>query len=363
MPANYTRRRDLFADAGLADPERLIRAVVDEVKALGLPAEWPAMASPEELAQIRRRIAPRLERVPPEQRRLASVVPEWVRERSGDLAAALWLAHAQLAPLDVPGFLLAVLDAFLASGRVRDAFGYARFMLDLRFEWGRVYADPSLAYEFLKPREPNPLVWRLLEELSACGVRLRVLELGCGVGNDAFAFLSSPLVDAYVGVDVSAQALAAFQARADREGPRVRPTLVQGDFLDLLGRLPDPARTANLVYSYSSLHYFSSGELGQIYALVRSLLMARRPEPGFFAFGIKGHGSIWDGQGIPIYRPDVWINWDGNSRWFPNRQALQRQLDQAGFEIRFHELHDHWGYSEHGKRDVFHYVLCSPRLS
>jgi hypothetical protein len=57
----------------------------------------------------------------------------------------------------------------------------------------------------------------------------------------------------------------------------------------------------------------------------------------------------------------VWINWDGQSRWFPSREALVRQLDRAGFELRFHELHDHWGYSEHGKRDVFHYVLCSPR--
>jgi hypothetical protein len=55
------------------------------------------------------------------------------------------------------------------------------------------------------------------------------------------------------------------------------------------------------------------------------------------------------------------VNWDGQSRWFPSREALGRQLDRAGFEIRFHELQAHWGYSEKGKRDVFHYVLCSPR--
>jgi hypothetical protein len=72
---------------------------------------------------------------------------------------------------------------------------------------------------------------------------------------------------------------------------------------------------------------------------------------------------VWEGQGLPLYRPDVWVNWDGQSRWFPSREALARQLDRAGFEIRFHELHEHWGYSEHGRRDVFHYVLCSPRAS
>ena len=84
-------------------------------------------------------------------------------------------------------------------------------------------------------------------------------------------------------------------------------------------------------------------------------------QDAFFAFGIKGAGSVWEGQGLPLYRPDVWINWDGQSRWFPSRDALDRQLDRAGFEVRFHEQHAHWGYSEKGKRDVFHYVLCSPR--
>ena len=57
----------------------------------------------------------------------------------------------------------------------------------------------------------------------------------------------------------------------------------------------------------------------------------------------------------------MWVNWDGQSRWFPSRDALSRQLDRAGYELFFHELHDHWGYSERGQRDVFHYVLASPR--
>jgi hypothetical protein len=133
-----------------------------------------------------------------------------------------------------------------------------------------------------------------------------------------------------------------------------------GDFVEVLEHRPGPAAGANLVYSYSSLHYFSSGELARIHALVRRLLLTSGGE-GFFAFAIKGAGSVWEGQGLPLYRPDVWVNWDGQSRWFPSREALDRQLDRAGFEVRFHELHDHWGYSEHGKRDVFHYVLCSPR--
>jgi SAM-dependent methyltransferase len=378
MPANFTRRRDLFLDSGFVDPDRVIAALGAEVEALGLPAEWGTAAPAGGVDALRGALAPRVERVPPEQRRLARHVPEFLSARSGDLATALWLARAEHGDaLDVPGFLLAVLDALLAAERERDALAYARFMLDLRFDWERLYREPHLAYGFTRAREPNPLVWRLLEELGARGVRLRVLELGCGVGNDAFGFLDSAQVDGYVGVDVSQDALAAFHARVERERPPVVPALVAGDFLDVLERPPEQAAGANVVYSYSSLHYFSSGELSRIHALVRRLLLdstseragdrgaqmprAPRQEDGFFAFGIKGAGSVWEGQGLPLYRPDVWVNWDGQSRWFPSREALARQLDRAGFEIRFHELHEHWGYSEHGRRDVFHYVLCSPR--
>jgi SAM-dependent methyltransferase len=361
VPASFMRRRDLFLDAGFTDPDGALAALAQEVAALALPAEWGARTPEGGVAALAAALAPRVSRVPVDQRRLARLVPEWLGERAGDLATALWLARAEHGDaLDLPGYLLAILDA-LASSREEDALAYARFMLDLRFDWARVWRDPSIAWEFLKEREPNPLVWRLLEELAARGERVRVLELGCGVGNDAFGFLRAGLVDGYVGVDLSAEALAAFRRRVERERPRVEPTLVQGDFLDVLGRSDGPAAGSTLVYSYSSLHYFSSAELARIYALVRSLLAAAAPGGGFFAFGIKGKGSVWDGQGLPVYRPDVWVNWDGQSRWFPSPEALVRQLDRAGFEVRFHELHEHWGYSELGRKDVFHYVLLSPR--
>jgi SAM-dependent methyltransferase len=391
MPANFTRRRDLFLDSGFSDPDAVLAELGREVAALGLPSEWGTAMPEGGLDALRTALAPRLAGVRAEQLRLARHVPDFVTARSGDLATALWLARAEHGDaLDLPGFLLAILDALAAAGRERDALAYARFMLDLRFDWGRVYRDAGLAYEFTRSRDPNPLVWRLLEELGARGARLRVLELGCGVGNDAFGFLHAPIVEAYTGLDVSADALREFQARSERERPRVRPSLVRGDFVELLAAPDPPAPDANLVYSYSSLHYFSSGELARIYALVRKLLLdgasgraqgqpdeaaperagvwgarpnrAPQQEDSFFAFGIKGAGSVWEGQGLPLYRPDVWVNWDGQSRWFPSRDALDRQLDRAGYEIRFHELHAHWGYSEKGKKDVFHYVLCSPRM-
>jgi hypothetical protein len=127
-------------------------------------------------------------------------------------------------------------------------------------------------------------------------------------------------------------------------------------------RDPPQLAGASHVYSYTRLHSFHTTQLARLPELVRARLAPRGGHHrGWFAFGIKGAGSIWEGQGVPVYRPDVWVNWDGQSRWFPARDALRRLLDRAGFELFIHELVEHWGYSERGKRDVFHHVLCSPR--
>ena len=352
MPANFTRRRDLFLDAGFSDPDAALALLSKEVQAIA-PGAWDARD-----AGIRGALKARAAKLPLDQRRLARLVPEWLGPRSGDLATVLWLAREEHGEaLDLAGFLFEVLDALL-TGSEPQALAFARFMLDLEFDWQRVYTDPSIAYEFLREREPNPLVWRLLDELAQRGERVSVLELGCGIGNDAFGFLGSPIVDGYTGIDVSQDALDGFAERAARHPGRATPRLLRGDFFSVLEREPASLSGVNLVYSYSSLHYFNSHELARLYELVRELLPASR---GYFAFGIKGRGSVWDGQGLPLYRPDVWVNLDGQSRWFPGREALQRQLDKAGYEIRFHEMHEHWGYSELGKRDVFHFVLCSPR--
>lgn len=357
MPASFTRRRDLLLDAGFADPDGALRALAAEVETLGLRDGGAGRG----LVPLRERLGPRVARLPAEQLRLARLTPAWLAERSGDLATALWLAREEHgAGLDLPGFLLAVWDALAASRRDTEVAAFGRFLLDLHAGWEELWRSPEVGHRFLRPREPNPLVWRLLEELAPRGAPLRVLELGCGIGNDAFGFLEAGAVESYLGVDLSQEALDAFAARAGLESPRVRPELRRGDFLGLLRGGAGSVGAPSLVYSYSSLHYFSSSELAEIHRLVREILRPRGPE-GYFAFGIKGQGSVWDGQGLPLYRPDVWVNGDGQSRWFPSREALVRQLDSAGFEVRFHELHDHWGYSELGKRDVFHYVLCSPR--
>ena len=65
MPANFTRRRDLFLDSGFGDPDRVLAALAVEVGALGLPAEWGSAAPPGGAAALRAALAPRLGRLPP----------------------------------------------------------------------------------------------------------------------------------------------------------------------------------------------------------------------------------------------------------------------------------------------------------
>jgi SAM-dependent methyltransferase len=356
MTANDARRLELLRDAGFSGPDAALARLRDELGQLPLPGE--AAIAPD---AIRAALAPRLARLPADQARLARLIPELILERSGDLATALWLARSEHGDaLDLAGFALAVLDAFFARGNEREGLALARFLLDGHFDWQRVY-EGAAGHEFLKPRDPNPLLWHLLEDLGPYRP-LHVIELGCGIGNDAVALLESPHVGRYLGIDVVPRALEVCRRRLGGFSGEPAPELVCGDFAHVLA---DPAvREAryNCVYAYSSLHYFSSAELKRIFALVRSLLLACG-RTGFFAFGIKGTGSVWEGQGVPLYRPDVWINPDGQSRWFPTKRALARELDAAGFEIRHHELHNHWGYSEKGRRDAFHYVVCSPRAA
>src|SRR5690606_38735377 len=232
MPANDARRLELLRDAGFADAEDALVRLREEVAALPLAS---AAGDP---GAIRAAIAGRVGALPPDQARLAGLVPELIVERSGDLATALWLARMlHGTALDLTGFVLAVLDAFLAGGRELEGLALARFLLEGRFDWQRVYDSGTVPHEFLRPREPSPLVWQILDDLAPYRP-LRVIELGCGIGNDAMALLESPLVERYLGIDVVPQAIEAFRRRIEGTPVAAKAELVVGDFAE---RLADPA--------------------------------------------------------------------------------------------------------------------------
>lgn len=380
MPAaNYTRRRDLFLDSGFTQPDLILAALLDEARACGLidASGAQASASLEEcLARAETRAQAHLSA---ELNSLLGKAPEFLFQRNGDLSTLLWLARnvggsAATDPSMDPSMALfgfGLAGTLARRGFARESAALVRFLVALDFDYGELYKELGVAYGFFQARDPNPFVWKCLDFVEdrirntgkTSFAHLDILELGCGIGNDALGFLSSPLVRSYTGTDISRVALDAHEKRVAREKakrPEVDHSLREGDFVGLLSQgaqaFPNPV---NFIYSYSSLHYFSSEEVKEIFDLVAKFLRHTR---GLFCFAIKGSGSVWDGQGVPMYRPDVWINNDGQSRWFPSEEAINHMIDRLGFEVLLHGRHEHWSYSEWGKPDNFHYVICSPRL-
>jgi len=356
VPANYTRRHDLFADAGLSDPDAAIMSLLKAADSRG----WtkPGMA----LAESLRLVVDFDHQLAPFVQSLLDLGVDWLTLRGGDLATMLWLAHSQAGEdLDLASFVFTFVLKLWESDHQREAAALMRFLVAVDFDYSDLYLEQGIAHAFFEAREPNPLVWKLLQHCKdRHGPALRILELGCGIGNDAIGFLSGTQTEAYTGVDLSQPALDSHKERfAAKDRPQAEHRLIQGDFVQSLKDHAgvDPGEV-NVIYSYSSLHYFSSDEVKMIFNLVRRLL---EPGIGLFCFAIKGKGSAWDGQGVPLYRPDVWINYDGQSRWFPSKSALTKLVDNYGFELRVHQWHEHWGYSELGKCDQFHYVICTPR--
>lgn len=385
MPANYTRRHDLFLDAGFTSSAQALALLYEDAEHLGLisPEKEATLALDESMARAAQRVDTMLSAPV---RKLLDAATELLFERGGDLATLLWLARNlddaanPTETLHLGAVVFGLAARMWQRGLKHETAAMIRFLVAVDFDYGALYQEPGIAYGFFQPRDPNPLAWKLLHFIddreknqSPNATRkpldqIHALELGCGIGNDALGILSGHRTASYVGCDLSDIALQEHARRAQpilTQKPHLQHTLIQGDFVTTLRQINSPASTetlpnTNLIYSYSSLHYFSSAELTEIFSLVHNAL---EPGLGLFAFAIKGKGSIWDGEGTPLYRPDVWINFDGQSRWFPSRQSIATLIDAHGFEMLLHEWHEHWGYSKHGERDLFHYVICTPRVS
>lgn len=371
--ANFTRRHDLFSDAGFADPAPFIQAAVQGAAECGLDAD---AGQAEPISNVLGKLGNWAQKnLPASLVPLAALSPEFIFSRGGDIAGALWLARQlkpDLSPIETAAFLFSCANQIYHSlGKTVEATALVRFLVSIDFDYGDIYKELGVAYGFFQNREPNPFVWKIRAFLAerqkgyaASGLSsdLRILELGCGIGNDAQGFLTFPSLRHYIGTDISETALRDHRSRSAtllQKRSEVIYDLRNEDFVGLLDSLRSNKESlgVNLIYSYSSLHYFNSTELAQIFTLAREILT---PSHGIFAFAIKGEGSIWDGQGIPLYRPDVWINLDGQSRWFPSLSKLRSMIASLGYDMVSHTQHEHWSYSEVGEPDMFHYCICTP---
>jgi len=117
-------------------------------------------------------------------------------------------------------------------------------------------------------RKPNWLATTLSDNLEAPA---KILDLGCGQGQDSLYFRS--LGHEVTALDFSKFALAQFADAARAAGvPQVRHDL---------GRVPYPfpAEAFDIVYAHLTLHYFDQATTRQIFAEVARLL--------------KPHGQLW----------------------------------------------------------------------
>lgn len=361
--ANFTRRHDLFLDSGFNKPQAIVSSLTDLANKQNLEGS----SSAKSLKALDNFWLQAQKNLSSELKSLLKLAPSFLSERGGDLSTILWLAKNigdASTPDEIAHFCLALAATYHKNGHQREAQALLRFFVALDFDYGDLYREVKVGHEFLNARDPNPFVWKCIEfvnERFGKNSKLNILELGCGIGNDAMGFLTSPRLKSYTGTDISDDAIKAHKARAAtslKNKKDIDYKLLKGDFISLLKKQQKQDVDTNFIYSYSSLHYFNSKEVKDIFELVKAVL---KPGTGLFCFAIKGKGSIWDGQGVPLYRPDVWVNLDGQSRWFPSLNTLNKMVDDYGFELLEHTMHQHWSYSELGKPDNFHYVICTPR--
>ena len=368
IAANYTRRLDLFKDSGFDKPEIYVDFMVHLSKELGLKNFDLTDANSRE--KINHWADENLSWM---LKPLTQSSVSYLIERKGDLATLFWMAkqlHNDIKPNEMAAYILRICLNFQNGGHKDEALALLKFLVNVDFEYGDLYKELGVSHGFFRVREPNPFVWKILATVKArteSGAlsgehMLDILELGCGNGNDAQGFFTSDFFSAYTGVDISDVALKEHNERSQvflKNNADKGYELCNEDFIGKLNALSkQKEKTYNLIYSYSSLHYFNSEEVELIFALAKKIL---EPGKGLFCFAIKGKGSIWDGEGVSLYRPDVWINYDGQSRWFPSKSKLASMLDSYGYEIIDHSIFEHWSYSKLGEPDNFHYCICSPR--
>jgi SAM-dependent methyltransferase len=180
---------------------------------------------------------------------------------------------------------------------------------DQRDLWSHVYRDEPGSHE-----HGNGFSHEARSRLTQPG---RILELGCGTGDDAAAF-------AQAGHTVIATDFAENVIAANRERWAGVPDL---DFRVMRNDVPYPfaAETFDAVYAHLTLHYFTDDVTRRIIAEIQRVL---KPG-GLLLFACKSPQDPLYGQGEPI-EPDMFVYPNGQVRHFFS-EAYARSLLADGF--------------------------------
>jgi len=157
-----------------------------------------------------------------------------------------------------------------------------------------------------------------VEVESVLSSNSRILELGCGVGNDSIAFSNA-------GHEIIATDLSEVAIEKNRDRFKDSPH-IKFKILDMNDPFPFEHGEFDVVYARLSLHYFTDVTTRKIFSEIYRVL---KPG-GYLCFICKSTSDPLYGKGTEIER-DMY-NHEGHIRHFFSEEYVRSLMD-GGFEI------------------------------
>ncbi len=187
-------------------------------------------------------------------------------------------------------------------------------MNNQRAHWDKIHEDGELSHY----KNPSDFANEVLKNLKP---NSKILELGCGVGNDSIAFANSG--HSIIATDFSNTAIKKNKERFDNIN-------LEFKIFDISNKFPFEENTFDLVYARLSLHYFKDQTTKMIFAEIRRVL---KPN-GKLAFICKSTKDPLYGKGTEIEQ-DM-FEYEGHIRHFFSEDYTNDSIKNL-FEINLLE--------------------------
>lgn len=183
-------------------------------------------------------------------------------------------------------------------------------------------------------KEPvNGFAKKLLKCRSLSGKRL--LDVGCGNGQDSFFFAKKGFE--VTAVDFSPSGIAALQESIRKNGIKnIRPFL-----LDITGKLPFKKHEFDVIYAHLALHYFDDGTTREIFKKIYGFLKSG----GLFMVKCKSVEDCLYGKGVKVGSDTYYC---GHTRHFFSKDYLADLLSDFK-DVKISKTSSQY----HGKKSAF----------